>query len=85
MLYNKDAKLVYDGDWHEGLYENYGTLYNYLYKEFVDSIDFEDMDKVNVSMWKKYEGDFQRGLKNGFGIWYFSNEEKFAGILDLFL
>jgi len=32
-----------------------------------------------LECWIKYEGSFKNNLKDGFGILYLSNEEKFVG------
>ena len=40
--------------------------------------DYKDFTKIE-DYWTKFEGDFNMDYKEGFGLLYFSNGEKYAG------
>ncbi|CAD8149752.1 unnamed protein product [Paramecium pentaurelia] len=77
-LFYASGKPAYEGQWVNDKFQGKGTLYNeepqMLYSEF----DYRDFDQVG-EYWTKYVGQFYDDNKEGQGILYLSNGDKFDG------
>ncbi|KRX07582.1 Protein kinase-like domain [Pseudocohnilembus persalinus] len=80
ILYFRDGITAYDGEFKDDQMDGHGTLYN----------EYPDRGNVNINpknvnqlllqnKWIKYEGDFCKGKKQGFGNIYFANGDKYVG------
>ena len=77
-LYSASQKLAYQGEWKNDQFHGLGTLYNQIYADNYQSLDYYDFNKLTTH-WSKYEGDFINDQKSGIGILYFNNNQKFTG------
>ena len=80
--YNKEDKITYKGYWEKGLLEGIGQEFNelFLYEGyFINS----KRNGFGVQIYKnedeKYEGEWKVDKYEGFGIYYFSNGNKYIG------
>ncbi|CAD8064056.1 unnamed protein product [Paramecium sonneborni] len=77
-LYYASGKPAYEGQWLNDKFQGNGTLYNeepqMLYGEF----DYGDFDKIG-DYWTRYVGEFNQDNKEGQGILYLSNGDRFEG------
>ncbi|CAD8156220.1 unnamed protein product [Paramecium pentaurelia] len=79
ILYYKNQKIQYVGQFQNDLYHGSGTLYNDN-PVFEYQINYQQLGLVQTQgYWRHYEGKFQNGLKNGQGTWYLSNYSEFQG------
>jgi hypothetical protein len=76
-LFDSSGKKVYEGEWRDDKYHNFGTLYN-MAPEGARDIDHRDLSDIE-GQWLRYEGDFSLGIKHNFGMYYFCNDERFSG------
>ena len=77
-LYYKNGKLAYEGEWKDDLFNKFGHYYNNNPRKYMIDFDIRNLDNIG-NYWERYEGDFATDKKNGTGIWYFTNGERYAG------
>eukprot|EP01017_Pseudomicrothorax_dubius_P041800 TRINITY_DN6737_c0_g1_i1.p1 TRINITY_DN6737_c0_g1~~TRINITY_DN6737_c0_g1_i1.p1 ORF type:complete len:601 (+),score=128.08 TRINITY_DN6737_c0_g1_i1:95-1804(+) len=77
-LYYEGGSKAYEGDWKADQFHGKGTLYNEKPQEFSVPFDFKDFDKLKTG-WLRYEGDFVKDNKEGLGVLFLSNGEKYVG------
>jgi hypothetical protein len=53
-------------------------LYNKKPKKTEGALDWRDMGKI-TDYWTSYEGDFRTDNREGYGLMYFTNGEKYIG------
>ncbi|CAD8079446.1 unnamed protein product [Paramecium sonneborni] len=81
-LYFKDGRVHYEGDFVAGNYEGFGILFNEK-PEIEMNINYNDLRDVNIKgWWKKYEGTFQNGQKEGHGYWYLTDDSVVLGLFQ---
>ncbi|KAM3145144.1 hypothetical protein pb186bvf_002819 [Paramecium bursaria] len=78
-LYYSSGTPAYHGDWFEDKFHGYGILYNELPAAFNDPFDFTNFDYVE-DYWVRYEGEFNDDNKEGKGILYLTNGERYQGL-----
>lgn len=78
-LKDRSGGVIYQGFWENNKYNGNGILFNanapQSMSQTLNHMDLSDMDKY----WKKYDGIFREGFKEGQGIMYFCNSEKYLG------
>lgn len=78
ILYAPSGQVLYNGSWVDGKYDGFGTLYNLeVTKGEADKFDLGS----STGNWVKYEGEFKKNEKQGFGTIYFFNGERFSGCM----
>ncbi|EAR84475.1 protein kinase (macronuclear) [Tetrahymena thermophila SB210] len=79
-LYYPSGKLAYEGEWKRDKFTGQGVVYNDTPEELGEnqSFDFTDFDKMGEH-WIQYEGGFLDDQKQGQGILYLSNGNRFIG------
>ncbi|KAL4435103.1 hypothetical protein ABPG74_003596 [Tetrahymena malaccensis] len=79
-LYYPSGKLAYEGEWKRDKFTGQGIVYNDIPEELGENqtFDYTDFDKMGEH-WILYEGGFLDDLKQGQGILYLSNGNKFIG------
>ncbi|CAD8163452.1 unnamed protein product [Paramecium pentaurelia] len=81
-LYYENGEIQYQGDFVNGKYEGFGFLINDK-QETQMAINFKDLRDINKKgQWKKYQGTFQKGEKQGQGIWYLTDDSELIGFFD---
>ena len=78
ILYYPDGGVAYKGYWALDKFHGYGILNNKQPKKSEDPIDWKNFDDC-FDFWTTYEGDFRVDNKEGYGLMYFSNGEKYIG------
>jgi len=78
LLYYPDGILAYKGYWALDKFHGYGILYNKKAKKTGGPLDWRDFGKLGEH-WTSYEGDFRVDNKEGYGLMYLSNGEKYIG------
>jgi hypothetical protein len=78
VLFFPDGRVKYSGNWLNGKFHGFGTLYNQKPTSLAGAVDYSDLNNVGDG-WLKYEGEFFENQKEGFGTVYLSNHEKFSG------
>ncbi|KRX08746.1 Protein kinase-like domain [Pseudocohnilembus persalinus] len=77
-LYYKEDVKAYQGQWEEDMFHKQGKLFNNTYSNFDQEFNYQDFNQLD-DKWEFYEGEFQKDLRNGFGVIQLVNGEKFAG------
>ncbi|KAL4479605.1 hypothetical protein ABPG72_004201 [Tetrahymena utriculariae] len=79
-LYYPSGKLAYEGEWKRDKFTGQGIVYNDTPEELGEnqSFDYADFDKMGEH-WIQYEGGFLDDLKQGQGILYLPNGNRFIG------
>lgn len=75
---DSDENTIYEGNFLDDKYHGKGTLYNQNINFFNEEFPYEDFGYLN-GRWLRYEGMFSKDLKNGKGILFLSNGERFYG------
>jgi len=78
VLWYKNGRLCYEGDYKDDKFDGHGILYNGLIEDLRSFFDYKDFNKVG-KCWSKYEGDFEKDRKNGTGTLHLMNGEKYFG------
>ena len=78
VLYYPDGNVAYKGYWALDKFHGYGILNNKKPKKTGNPLDWRDFEKL-AEYWTSYEGDFRVDNKEGYGLMYFSNGEKYIG------
>ena len=78
ILINSDGKTIYEGHWMNDKYHGKGILHNLNIIYINDEFEYKDFNYLDKK-WFKYDGIFSEDLKNGKGILYLSNSERFYG------
>lgn len=77
-LYYPDGKIAYSGGWKQDKFHGKGTIYNENPVPLQGAFDYVNFDNLG-DYWIKYEGDFVDDNKDGFGVLYLSNGDRFEG------
>ncbi|KAL4506635.1 hypothetical protein ABPG72_000206 [Tetrahymena utriculariae] len=77
-LYYPNGDILYEGDWFEDQFNNFGHLFNSKAQYIQQKLDFKDFSQIK-NYWLKYEGAFTLDRKQGFGTLYFTNGERYSG------
>ncbi|CAD8067168.1 unnamed protein product [Paramecium sonneborni] len=77
-LFYASGKPAYEGQWVNDKFEGKGTLYNEEPQSLFSEFDYRDFDQVG-EFWTKYVGLFHEDNKEGQGVLYLSNGDKFEG------
>ncbi|CAD8108886.1 unnamed protein product [Paramecium sonneborni] len=72
----KGDKKLYMGFWKDDNFNGFGHLNNENIEEGI--IDVFNLNTIG-NKWINYQGEFQDGLFNGYGIWTFSDNSRFHG------
>lgn len=78
IMYYSDGSIAYKGYWARDKFHGYGILNNKKTKKTNQMIDWKNFDEF-MGLWTSYEGDFRIDNKDGYGLLYFSNGEKYIG------
>lgn len=78
ILYYPEGTVAYKGYWTLDKFHGYGILNNKNPKKGDFSIDWSNFEKYQ-DLWTSYEGDFRVDNKEGYGLLYFCNGEKYIG------
>ena len=77
-LYYAGGHIAYHGEWREDRFNGKGVVYN----EFADSLpagfDYRSFKNLG-DYWTRYEGGFVNDNREGFGVLYLSNGDRFEG------
>lgn len=77
-LYTKTGFVKYEGNYHNDEFHGQGTLHNEDPQTSNEPVDFKDFTKLGNN-WKKYEGDFKKGKKQGVGTLYLLDGSRYYG------
>jgi hypothetical protein len=77
-LYSKTGFVKYEGNYHNDEFHGQGTLHNDNPQSSNEPVDFKDFSKLGNN-WKKYEGDFKKGKKQGVGTLYLLDGARYYG------
>lgn len=77
-LYYMSGKVAYEGNWVEDKFEGQGTFYSDSPMNLEETFDYRDFDMVDDFV-VRYEGGFHEDDKDGYGILFLTNGEKFVG------
>jgi len=77
-LYNKVGTVNYEGNFKNDQFHGQGTLHNENPQATEEQYDFKDFNKLGNN-WKRYEGDFRQGKKQGVGNLHLANGERYYG------
>lgn len=80
ILKDKSGQVVYQGFWEFDKFHGNGILYNTtpIANPLEKTICYQDLSQAD-QLWVKYDGIFKEGLRDGQGILYFCNQEKYLG------
>ena len=78
ILYYPEGNIAYKGYWALDKFHGYGHLYNKHVKKTEEPIDWRNFENYG-DFWVNYEGDFRVDNKEGYGLLYFCNGEKYIG------
>lgn len=78
LLYYPEGTLAYKGYWALDKFHGYGNLYNKKPRKTGNPLDWRDFNKL-AEYWVTYEGDFRSDNREGYGLLYLSNGEKYIG------
>lgn len=78
VYYKANGQILYQGEWHNNMFQGTGILNNLDVCFSQDHLDFNDLNQI-CNLWLKYEGEFSQGKKQGNGVLLFSNKEYFQG------
>ena len=78
VYYKSNGQILYQGEWHNNVYQGTGILNNLEVEFSQESMDYANLNEIKNN-WLKYEGEFLQGKKQGNGVLLFSNKEYFQG------
>ena len=80
-LYNREGRLIYQGEWRNNLFHGHGVKFNLTITigEFINGFPYQDFNKVRGN-WIKYEGGWKEGKRHGSGALIISSKEVFQGV-----
>ena len=78
ILRNQRNSEIYNGDWKMDKFHGIGAFTNSSCEKFEGFFDYKNFGVLGKK-WKKYEGDFLEGKKQGLGRLYLGNDESFHG------
>lgn len=70
-----NEKVLYEGYFENNIFKGHGTLYNLQMTE-KRKVDFNTGE---LPEWQRYEGKFEKGMRDGFGILFFINGDHYMG------
>ena len=73
-----NGQIAYIGEWKQDKFHGKGTVYNENPVPMHEEFDYTNFDNLG-DYWIKYEGDFLEDNKEGFGILYLTNGDRFEG------
>ena len=83
ILFHKNNKKIYEGEFHDNKYEGKGKLYNniggYYIGDFIDGLYFGKGKKYDKNNNLIYEGDFAFGKEEGKGKKIYENGNYYIG------
>ena len=77
-LYYGGGQIAYQGEWKDDKFHGKGTVYNEIPESFEEEFDYTNFDGL-ADYWVKYEGQFLDDNKEGYGVMYLSNGDRFEG------
>lgn len=78
ILYYPDRSIAYKGYWVLDKFHGYGIFNNNKPKKSKQPINWRNFENYR-DCWVTYEGDFREDNKEGYGLLYFNNGEKYIG------
>ena len=79
ILWINDDIKWYEGEWSDNAFHGRGILYNLTPEELQqDGFYGENFSNIGNG-WLRYEGQFYKGTKHGFGCLMLTNGDKFVG------
>jgi hypothetical protein len=70
--------ICYDGQWNDNSWHGIGVLHNENQRYLDGIFDYSNFDGLE-KCWMRYEGSFIEGRKEGEGVIYLTNGEKYVG------
>ena len=77
-LYYAGGHIAYHGEWREDKFYGKGVVYNEFADELFEEFDYRNFDNLG-DYWVKYKGGFVDDNKEGNGVLYLSNRDRFEG------
>jgi serine/threonine protein kinase len=77
-LFYAGGNVAYKGEWKEDKFHGKGIVYNEAPVPPVGGFDYSNFDNLQ-DYWIRYEGDFVNDNKDGVGILYITNGERYQG------
>ncbi|KRX09751.1 Protein kinase-like domain [Pseudocohnilembus persalinus] len=78
ILYYPSGNLAYEGQWLDDKFNGKGMVFNENTQEINQDFDFRNFDLLGEN-WIKYEGNFIDDNKQGYGVLYLANGDRFEG------
>ena len=73
-----NAEILYEGEWKNNLFHGRGLLHNLERPDIVNETIRSNLDDIHLT-WHRYEGEFYKGLRHGYGTLFYSNGDFFFG------
>lgn len=77
-LFYGNGQVAYEGEWFEDKFHGRGAVHNENPMPLIGDYDYKNFENLG-DYWVMYDGEFSHDCKEGLGVLYLSNGDRFEG------